>query len=121
MTALNGMEVIPFEQQIAEARERYLTAISDALDAEVRRFILPSDRIAILHDAALFCVFMTALKIAEVRTPAGAPIEARDGIREWWPIKKQLDEKLPSMLSEWGIEARQHQLKGTGDEAGEAN
>lgn len=118
---LNGMEVVPFEQLIADARERYCNAISDALDAEVARFVIPSDRIALLHDAAAFCVFMCALKCAEVRTPAGTPIDSRAGIKEWRPIKKKLDDELGPMLVEWGIAARQAQVKGSGDEAGEAN
>jgi hypothetical protein len=114
--SLNGMDVVPFEQLLAEARQRYLNAVSDAIDAEVARFILQQDRIAILHDAALFCVFLAALKCAEVRTPAGTTIETRDGIREWHPIKKQLLDKVPTMLVEWGIEARKLQLKGTAED-----
>jgi hypothetical protein len=34
------MEVKAFDTLIAEARERYLNTISDALDDEVKRFIL---------------------------------------------------------------------------------
>jgi hypothetical protein len=115
-TRINGMDVIPFEQQLAEARERYMHAISDALDEEVSRFLLPHDRIAILHDAAFFVNFLLAVKCAEVRTPVGQVIQTKDGVQEWRQINKQLQEKVGPALVEWGIEARQAQLKGQGEQ-----
>lgn len=114
-TILNGMEVKPFEQMLAEVREVYLTLISDALDEALAKFVLPSDRIAVLHDAAVFCAFMAAVKCAEVSTPAGTSIESRDGLKQWWPIIKKLKDGVAPMLLEWGVEARQQQVKGTGE------
>jgi hypothetical protein len=116
---VNGMEVIPFDQRLAEVRERYLSGISDILDEALSCFVLPADRVALLHDAAFFCCFMAALKCAEVKTPAGETIDGKSGVREWWPIKKKLHDEVAPALIEWGIEARQAQLKGTGDAAAE--
>lgn len=112
---LNGMEVVPFDQQIAEARERYMTAISDVLDAELVRLILPADRVALLHDAAMFVPFMAALKCAEVKTPAGTPIGPKDALREWWPIEKKIKAEVAPMVLEWGKEASLRHLQGTGE------
>lgn len=112
---LNGMEVVPFDQQIAEARERYMSAISEALDAELARLIIPSDRVALLHDAALFVPFMAALKCAEAKTPAGTPIGLKDASREWWPIEKKIKAEVATMLLAWGKEASLRHLQGTGE------
>ena len=116
-TALNGMELRPFDEMIGESRERILNATSDALDAELARYVIPSDRIAFLQDFAKFACFMAALKVAEVRTPAGALIDAKDPLRAWWPIGKMIDKEVAPMLLEYGREAASHQLKGAGNAA----
>jgi hypothetical protein len=114
---VNGMELQPFEEMIGESRERILNATSDALDAELARFIIPSDRIAFLEDFAKFACFMAALKVAEVKTPALAVIDAKEPLRAWWPIGKMLDKEIAPMLLEYGREAANAQLKGSGNVA----
>lgn len=111
-TTLNGMEVKAFDDLIAAARERYLNTISDALDEEVKRFILMQDRVALLEDAALFVCFMLALKVAEVRTPAGAVIDSKDPLKAWWPLEKRIKAEVGPMLLEYGKEAAAAQVKG---------
>jgi hypothetical protein len=116
-STLNGMEVKAFDTLIAEARERYLNTISDVLDDEVKRFILMQDRAALLEDAALFVCFMLALKVAEVRTPAGAVIDAKDPLRAWWPLEKRIKAEVAPMLLEYGKEAAAARVKGAAEEA----
>lgn len=113
---VNGMDVRPFAQLLEEARERYTTAIGDALDEEMKNFLLPSDRVAVLEDAALFLCFIVALKKAEVLTPFTNGIDAKDPLRAWWPIKKRIDAEVGPMLLEFGREAAARQMKGTADE-----
>lgn len=114
---LNGMEVVPFAEQIAEARERYMTVCSDALDAELERLIIPSDRVAMLEDFTLFSCFLGALKTAEVQTPAGATMDRKDPLRAWWKLGKAIDKEVSVRLLEYGREAAAAQVKGTGDAA----
>lgn len=114
---LNGMAVISFEQQIEESRKRIMTATSDALDGELARYIIPADRIAFLQDFAKFACFMAALKVAEVKTPAGTLIDRRDPLRAWWPIGKQIDKEVAPMLLNYGREVEALQMKGTGNAA----
>lgn len=114
---LNGMEVVPFEQQIADARERFMTACSDALDAELERLIIPADRVALLEDFTLFACFLGALKTAEVQTPAGALMDRKDPLRAWWRLGKAVDKEVAVRLLDYGREAEAAQLKGTGNVA----
>jgi hypothetical protein len=114
---VNGMEVMPFEQLIADARERYMTACSDALDAELGRLVIPADRVAMLEDFTLFSCFMGALKTAEVQTPAGALMDRKDPLRAWWKLGKAVDKEVAVRLLEYGREAVAAQLKGTGNAA----
>lgn len=111
----NGMPMKSFDDLIAESRERYTNAISDALDAELSRFILPADRVALLHDAGQFLCFMVALKLAEVQTPAGTPMEKRDPLRAWWKLGKLIDKEVLAMLLDYGREAAARKLQGTGE------
>jgi hypothetical protein len=91
---VNGMEVVPFEQQIADARERYMTACSDALDAELERLVIPADRVAMLEDFTLFACFLGALKTAEVQTPPDALMDRKDPLRAWWKLGKAVDKEV---------------------------
>jgi hypothetical protein len=117
---LNGMDIKPFDQLIAEVREGYLNGISDILDEALAKFILPADRIALLQDAGLFLCFLVALKTAEVQTPAGALMDKKDPLRAWWQIGKRIDKEVPVMLLEYGREAAAAQVKGTGEEPADA-
>ena len=114
---LNGMEAVSLDDQIAASRERYMTAVSDALDAELSRFLLPCDRVALLEDFTLFSCFLGALKTAEVQTPAGALMDRKDPLRAWWKIGKAVDKEVAVRLLEYGREAEAAQVKGTGDAA----
>ena len=114
---INGMAIVPFAQQIAEARERVIQAAADALDAELARFIIPADKIAMLEDFAKFACFLAALKVDEVRTACGQPIDKRGALRAWFPLGKSLYRDVPAMLLDYGIEAHAAHLKGTADAA----
>jgi hypothetical protein len=115
--AVNGMELKPFVEMIAESRGRIMNAVSDALDAELERYVIPADRIALLQDFVQFACFLGALKTAEVQTPAGVPMHHRDPLRAWFPIAKQIDKEVAPRLLDYGREVEAAQLKGTGNAA----
>jgi hypothetical protein len=104
-----------FEEMTAEAREAYTTAISEALDEAVSRFILPADRVAVLHDAGMFLCFLVALKIAEVQTPAANVMDAKDPLRAWWKLHKVIDKEVAPMLLEYGREAAARKVHGAAE------
>lgn len=114
---MNGMDLASFEERVGEAREAYCNAISEALDQALLRFLLPGDRISLLQDAAMFTSFMIAIKAAEVKTPAGQPIDRRAALKEWWPIEKKIKAEVAPMLLEWGREAEARKVEGSGEVA----
>lgn len=114
---VNGMEPQSFDEKVAEARQRYMEAISEALDAEIVRFMIPADRVAILQDAAVFATFLCAVKAAECVTPAGTKVERRAAMQQWWPIQKRIIKEVAPMLLEFGREAEARKVQGTGEVA----
>lgn len=114
---LNGMTLQDFDEKIAEARQRYMDAISEALDAELVRFMIPADRVSILQDAAIFATFLCVVKAAECVTPAGTPLERRTAMQQWWPIQKRIIKEVAPMLLEFGREAETRKVQGTGEVA----
>lgn len=113
---VNGMAVKPFEELLEESRDRVLKAATDALDAELATFLIPADRIAMLEDYAKFACFLAGVKIDEIRTATGTPIDKNGPLRAWYPLGKSLYREVPSMLLDYGREAVRVGAKGTSDE-----
>lgn len=114
----NGAEpVAAFEERLQASREAILNATNNALDEQLAKFILPSDRIAFLADFAKFAGFMAAIKAAECMTPAGTPLEKRAALKQWFPIEKAIKAEVPGMLLEFGAEAEAARVQGAGEEA----
>jgi hypothetical protein len=114
---VNGMAIKPFGQQITESRERVIEAATAALDAELERFILPADKIEFLSDYAKFACFLAGIKIDEVRTAAGTPVDKNGPLRAWYPLGKSLYREVPAMLLDYGREAVKAGVTGTADAA----
>ncbi|MBA2684745.1 MAG: hypothetical protein H0U66_09665 [Gemmatimonadaceae bacterium] len=91
--------LVPFEEQLAEKREFYSTAISDTLDFVLEDVILAGDRTMLLQDAAMFMVFLLATKIAAA---AGAEATDRKAVlAAYWPLEKAIKAEIPGMLMQF--------------------
>lgn len=118
----NGTELgAPIEERLAAARAKICTAFDEAVDEALSLFVLPSHRLAVLEDAAKFTGFLSAVKAAEVMTPAGQPMERRSALKHWWKIEKAIKAEVPPMLLEFGKEAEAARVQGAAEAEEEAS
>lgn len=98
----NGMVMQSMDERRQEARGRCATAIAAAVDAELNRLILPSDRLAVIDDAMAFTVFLLVTKKLDVLR-----IEPTKGrlIVTWNDAAKMLARALPESLLEYAKES----------------
>jgi hypothetical protein len=106
---VNGMKFSSFEERLADARMIYMEAITEGVNAAVDEFILDTDKIAIVDDAALFTIFTLVIKRTEIM---GETIELKKLAPQLKQLIKAMEQSLPGMLHEFARAAAENPAEG---------
>ena len=109
---VKGMVFMSFEERLAEARLIYMEAINTAVNEAVEQFILPSDKLTLCDDAAMFMIFTLVIKRAEI---SGDTIQLKSLMPHLRRIVKLLENDLPPMLHAFAAAAAEENKPAQGE------
>ena len=105
---VNGSDEPTMEERLQAARERYMGAVQESIDDVLQDFLLPGDRLALVHDAAQFLCFYLVVKGVEVTTLAGAGLDRLALLNFWRRMHKQIEREVPATLLQF---AKDHEAE----------